>query len=197
VHPQFDNADDAGYDSDADLEPPLRPGDPDYMDLDNHEHVRKNEAGDHVFDWEAMDQADIQKYKNAGCEVDADGPTRFNRVQEDVDPVTQTFEWQYYFRDICDIDNPMLLTPSEPLSNAVLPLKKTGPGVDDFLFANYNHPSKYAVIEDNVTSTDSKREPRPTFLKGRRLPDAEFVKKYKGYSTRGICSGLVWLFDEG
>lgn len=182
-----DNQDGDGYDSDADLESPIKPGDPNFMDLDNHEHVRKNEEGDYIYDWEAMDRVAIQEIKKEGW--DAEEPRRFgNNQDEDVDPVTQTFEWQYYFRDVTDTDNPLLLKPSKPDSDAMLPLKPHGPELDDFLFAVMNHPSKYAVIERKVKHADSKREPRPIFPKDRKLPEEEFVKKYKGFL---FVSGLV------
>ena len=48
-----DNQDDDGYDSDADLEPVCGPDDPDYMDVDNHEHVR-NVDGKYIFDMDAQ-----------------------------------------------------------------------------------------------------------------------------------------------
>ena len=48
-----DNQDDDGYDSDADLEPVCGPDDPDYMDADNHEHVRKVD-GKYIFDIDAQ-----------------------------------------------------------------------------------------------------------------------------------------------
>lgn len=48
-----DNQDDDGYDSDADLELICGPDDPDFIDIDNHEHVKK--VGDkYVFDADAM-----------------------------------------------------------------------------------------------------------------------------------------------
>jgi hypothetical protein len=48
-----DNQDDDGYDSDADLEPVIGPEDPDWMDIDNHEHVRKVDDK-YIFDMDAQ-----------------------------------------------------------------------------------------------------------------------------------------------
>jgi len=141
--------------------------------------------------WEAKDLADIQRYKAEGYELDMEEPRGFDRGDRedlDTDPVTQTFEWQYYFQDLCDVDNPLLWKPSRPPSDAVLPLKSHGPGLDDFLFANMNHPSKYALLEEHPTNPDGQREPRPTLPRNRTLPDADFVNKYKGYL---FLSGLV------
>jgi hypothetical protein len=52
-----DNQDDDGYDSDADLEPICGPDDEDYMDLDNHEHVRKVDDK-YIFDLDAQMEYD-------------------------------------------------------------------------------------------------------------------------------------------
>jgi hypothetical protein len=48
-----DNQDGDGYDSDADLEPVCGPEDPDYIDLENHEHVRKVDSK-FIFDMDSM-----------------------------------------------------------------------------------------------------------------------------------------------
>jgi len=191
-----DNQDDDGYDSDGDIQPIITPDDPDYMDLDNHEHVRKNDKGEYIFDWEAMDWAALMKLKEEGYYDQVGDPTgRFRPpvVDEDEDPLTKTFEYDYYFRDVTDVENPLLIRTTKPDSNAVLPLKAHGPELDDFLLAVTDHPSKYAVMERKVKHADSKREPRPTFPKGRKAPSDEFVNKYKGYL---FVTGLVPHLDS-
>lgn len=196
---RVDNQDDDGYDSDADLEPIVSSDDPDYMDLDNHEHVRKNDAGEYIFDYDAMDYEALMKLKEEGYYDQVGDPSgRTFRVppgreDEDNDPLAQTFEYDYYFRDVTNVQNPLLLKPSKPDSNALLPLKAHGPELDDFLLAVMDHPSKYAVIEQKAKHPDSRREPRPIFAPGNVLPDEEFVKKYKGYL---YVTGLVPHLDE-
>lgn len=191
-----DNQDDDGYDSDADIQPHITPDDPEFMDLDNHEHVRKNEKGEYKFDWEAMDWAALMKLKEEGYYDQVGDPTGRMRPppeDEDADPLANTFEYDYYFRDITDVENPLLIKTTKPDSGAVLPLKAHGPGLDDFLLAVTDHPSKYAVLERKVNHADSKREPRPTFPKGRTVPSNEFVNKYKGYL---FVTGLVPHLDS-
>ncbi|KAL7434422.1 hypothetical protein ACHAXH_005392 [Discostella pseudostelligera] len=196
---RVDNQDGDGYDSDADLEPYVSSDDPDYMDLDNHEHVRKNDAGEYIFDYDAMDYEALMKLKEEGYYDQVGDPSgRTFRVppgreDEDDDPLAQTFEYDYYFRDVTNLQNPLLLKPSKPDSNALLPLKAHGPELDDFLLAVTDHPSKYAVIEQKAKHPDSRREPRPIFARGNVLPDEEFVKKYKGYL---YVTGLVPHLDE-
>lgn len=193
--PNLNNQDDDGYDSDADLDHMMTKEHPDYMDVDNHEAVRKTDDGNYIFDHEAMDEMQIQAWKKEGYEFDErPHAIRDRRLdEEDADPITQTYEWDYYFRDICDVTNPLLLKPMKPESNAVLPLKPHGHELDDFMMAVTDHPSKYALIEKKVKHTDSKREPRPIFPKGRKMPDEEFVKKYKGYL---FVTGLIPHLDK-
>ena len=180
---RVDNQDDDGYNSDADIEPFVDVNDPDYMDLENHEHVRKNDAGEYVFDYEAMDWEALMKLKEEGYYEQVGDPSgRVYRpppseMDGDVDPLSQTFEYDYYFRDITKLDNPLLLKPTRPDSNAVLPLKPHGPTLDDWLFAVTDHPSKYAVMERKAKHPDSKREPRPTFPRDRVMPPEEFVNR--------------------
>jgi hypothetical protein len=195
---RVDNQDDDGYNSDADIEPFVDVNDPDYMDLENHEHVRKNDAGEYVFDYEAMDYEALMKLKEEGYyEQVGDSSGRVYRpppsdMDGDVDPLSQTFEYDYYFRDITKLDNPLLLKPTKPDSNAMLPLKPHGPTLDDWLFAVTDHPSKYAVMERKAKHPDSKREPRPTFPGDRVMPPEEFVHRYKGYL---FVTGLVPHLD--
>lgn len=194
-----DNRDGDGYDSDDDLEPTIKPGDPGYMDVDDHEHVRKDEEGNYIFDYEAMDELATQEMRRNGDTFEEDRDRNGDRGGQraeavDVDPVTQTFEWDYYFRDVCNVDSPLLVKPTKPDSDAVLPLKAHGEDLDDWLYATFDHPSKYAVMESKVKHADSKREPRPTFPKDRRLPGEEFVNRYKGYLFVG---GLVPHLEEG
>lgn len=59
-----DNQDDDGYDSDADLEPVCGPDDPDWMDIDNHEHVRKVDDK-YIFDFDA--QIELTPEEQAAC----------------------------------------------------------------------------------------------------------------------------------
>ena len=204
-----DNQDGDGYDSDADLEPYVSVNDPDYMDLDSHEHVRKNDAGEYIFDYDAMDYEALLKLKEEGYYDQVGDPSgRTFRVppgreDEDDDPLAQTFEYDYYFRDVTNVQNPLLLKPKKPDSNALLPLKAHGPELDDFLLAVTDHPSKYAVIEQKAKHPDSRREPRPIFAKGNVLPNEDFVNKFKGYlfvtglvPHRDKTSGEVLNFDD-
>ena len=155
VHSIVDNQDDDGYDSDADLMPVITPDDPDFFDPDKHEHVSKNEKGEYHYDWEAMDWDALMKLKEEGY-YDAVGDEQGGRVfkpppvDDDKDPIEDTLEYDYYFRDVCDVDNPLLLKPTEGDSKAVLPLKPHGPELDDFLLAVTDHPSKYAKMERKV-----------------------------------------------
>lgn len=197
---RVDNKDDDGYDSDADITPPvINKNNRNYMDLDNHEYVRKNEAGEYIFDYDAMDYEALMKLKEEGYyEEVGDTSGRVYRpppemMEGDDDPLLQTFEYDYYFRDISKIDNPLLLKPTRPDSNAILPLKPHGPELDDFLFAMTDHPSKYAVMERKAKHPDSKREPRPTFPRDRTQPPKEFVNRYKGYL---FVTGIVPHLDE-
>jgi hypothetical protein len=191
--------DDDGYDSDADITPPvIDKNNRNYMDIDNHEHVRKNDAGEYIFDYDAMDYEALMKLKEEGYyeEVgDTSGQVYRSppEMEGDDDPLLQTFEYDYYFRDITKVDNPLLLKPTRPDSNAILPLKPHGPELDDFLLAMTDHPSKYAVMERKAKHPDSKREPRPTFPRDRTQPPEEFVNRYKGYL---FVTGLVPHFDE-
>lgn len=196
---KVDNQDGDGYDSDADLEPFVSTDDPDYMDLDNHEHVRKNATGEYIFDYDAMDYEALMKLKEEGYYDQVGDPSGRNfrvppgREDEDDDPLAQTFEYDYYFRDVTNLQNPLILKPSKPDSNALLPLNPHGPELDDFLLAVTDHPSKYAVVEQKMKHPDSRREPRPIFAKGIVLPNEEFVQKYKGYL---FVTGLVPHLDE-
>lgn len=61
-----DNQDDDGYDSDADLEPICGLDDKDYMDVDNHEHVRKVDDK-YIFDMDA--QMELTPEEQAQCEL--------------------------------------------------------------------------------------------------------------------------------
>ncbi|KAL7548035.1 hypothetical protein ACHAWF_011334 [Thalassiosira exigua] len=188
IFPFGDNPDGDGYDSDDDLRPVITEEDPDYMDLDNHEHVRKNEDGSHSFDWGGLQRPRYEELKRDGLEFDERGGRQDNDGQ-DKDPIDSTLEYQYYFQDVTELDdNVFLLRPPKPESKAVLPLKPHGPNLDDFLWAVTSHPSKYSRIERKVKHPDSKREPQPTFLWGRKLPGEEFVEKYKGYL---FVEGLV------
>ena len=196
---QVDNKDDDGYDSDADITAPvIDKNNRNYMDLDNHEHVRKNDAGEYIFDYDAMDYEALMKLKEEGYyEEVGDTSGRVYRpppeMEGDDDPLLQTFEYDYYFRDITKVDNPLLLKPTSPDSNAILPLKPHGPELDDFLMAMTDHPSKYAVMSRKAKHPDSKREPRPTFPRDRIQPPEEFVNRYKGYL---FVTGLVPHLDE-
>ena len=108
-------------------------------------------------------------------------------------PWEDTYEYNWYFRDVTDLDNELLLKPSKPISNAVLPLKPHGPNIEDFLDATHDHPSKFMQIEKKYVHPDSKRQPRPIFPKGRRPPDEKFVDSYKGFL---YVTGLVPQIDE-
>eukprot|EP00956_Cyclotella_meneghiniana_P035390 scaffold114357_cov81-Cyclotella_meneghiniana.AAC.6 len=120
--------------------------------------------------------------------------SRFNRQDADgVEPHENTFEYDWYFRDITDLDNPLLVKPAKPVSNAMLPLRPHGPRIEDFLEATHDHPSKFMTIEKKFVHADSKREPRPIFPKGRRPPDEKFVNSYKGFL---YVTGLVPHIDE-
>jgi hypothetical protein len=184
-----DNQDDDGYDSDADLDPVMSPDDPDYMDLDNHEHVRK--VGDnYVFDMDA--QIVLTPEEEAATSRDS----RFRRPMEapgETNPMENTFEYEWYFRDVSNADNELLIKPSKPKSNAVLPMKPHGPAFEDWLEAAHDHPSQYMTMERINKHPDSKREPRPTFPHDRKLPDESFVDKYKGFL---FVSGLVPHMDD-
>ncbi len=206
---KVDNQDGDGYDSDADLEPYVSADDPDYMDLDNHEHVRKNATGEYIFDYDAMDYEALMKLKEEGYYDQVGDPSGRNfrvppgREDEDDDPLAQTFEYDYYFRDVTNLQNPLILKPSKPDSNALLPLNPHGPELDDFLLAVTDHPSKYAVVEQKVKHPDSRREPRPIFAKGIVLPNEDFVQKYKGYlfvtglvPHLDVATGGVLAFDD-
>lgn len=196
--PNVDNQDDDGYDSDADLEPLITPDHPDYMDLDNHEHVlRKTDDGEFVFDDEAQEEQLLQQMFSPEeiaimKREDIRGAPPSNDLDED--PYANTLEYEWYFNDICDVDNLQLLKPSTPKSDAVLPLKPHGPELDDWLMAVSSHPSKYMTMERNVKHPDSLREPRPIFPRDRKLPNEEFVNKYKGFL---FVSGLVPDVEEG
>ncbi|KAL7517083.1 hypothetical protein ACHAWX_002032 [Stephanocyclus meneghinianus] len=111
----------------------------------------------------------------------------------DVKPWENSFEYEWYFRDVTDLDNEMLVKPSKPKSNAMLPLRPHGPNIEDFLEAAHDHPSKYMTMEKMVVHPDSKREPRPIFPKGRKPPDDNFVNGYKGFL---YVSGLVPEIDD-
>lgn len=87
----------------------------------------------------------------------------------------------------------MLLEPSKPVSNAMLPLKPHGPNIDDFIEASFDHPSRFMTMEKKFVHTDSKREPKPIFPKGRTPPDEKFVNGYKGFL---YITGLVPQVDE-
>jgi hypothetical protein len=87
----------------------------------------------------------------------------------------------------------MFLEPEIPDSNAMLPLRPHGPGIEDFLEAANDHPSKFMTMEKRFIHPDSKREPRPIFPKGRKPPDEKFVNSYKGFL---YVSGLVPQIDE-
>ena len=63
---RVDYQDDDGHNSDANIEPFVDASNPDYMNLDNHEHVRKNDAGEYVFDYEAMDYEALMKLGEEG-----------------------------------------------------------------------------------------------------------------------------------
>eukprot|EP00984_Skeletonema_dohrnii_P015079 scaffold6456_cov98-Skeletonema_dohrnii-CCMP3373.AAC.5 len=197
-NPNVDNQDDDGYDSDADLEPPISPDHPDYMDLENHEHVlKKTEEGDYVFDDDAQTEDMMNKLFSP---EDIAIMTRDNMRapppsdDQDEDPYANTLEYEWYFNDVCDLDNLQLLKPTTPKSDAVLPLKPHGPELDDWLMAVSDHPSKYMQMERKVKHPDSMREPRPMFPRDRKLPDEAFVNKYKGFL---FVSGLVPHVNEG
>lgn len=197
-NPNVDNQDDDGYDSDADLEPPISPNHPDYMDLENHEHVlRKTDEGDYIFDDDAQtehmlnkmfspEDIAIMKRENMRAPPPSD--------DQDEDPYANTLEYEWYFNDVCDVDNLQLLKPTTPKSDAILPLKPHGPEVDDWLMAVSDHPSKYMQMERKVKHPDSMREPRPIFPRDRKLPDEAFVNKYKGFL---FVSGLIADVNEG
>lgn len=61
-----DNQDDDGYDSDADLNMVCGPDDPDYIDVDNHEHVRKVD-GKYIFDIDAMIELTPEEQAQCKC----------------------------------------------------------------------------------------------------------------------------------
>ncbi len=197
-NPNVDNQDDDGYDSDADLEPPISPDHPDYMDLENHEHVlKKTDDGDYVFD----DDAQTEDLLNKLCSPEDIAVMKSENVRipppsndQDEDPYANTLEYEWYFNDVCDVDNLQLLKPTTPMSDAILPLKPHGPELDDWLMAVSDHPSQYMQMERKVKHPDSMREPRPIFPRDRKLPDEEFVNKYKGFL---FVSGLVPDVNEG
>jgi hypothetical protein len=191
-NPNVDNQDDDGYDSDADLEPPISPDHPDYMDLENHEHVlRKTDEGDYIFDDDAQTEDLLNKMfspEDIAVMKRENMRTPPASDDQDEDPYANTLEYEWYFNDVCDIDNLQLLKPSTPKSDAILPLKPHGPELDDWLMAVSDHPSKYMQMERKVKHPDSMREPRPIFPRDRKLPDEAFVNKYKGFL---FVSGLV------
>jgi len=96
------------------------------------------------------------------------------------DSKTISPETQYFFRDHMDFSDPYPDVTQEE-ANRILPLAKHGDGLDDFLEAVIEHPSKYsyAVLEADVP--DSKREAVPIKHRGRNYPPPEFVTKYKGF----------------
>ncbi|KAL7442045.1 hypothetical protein ACHAXM_011272 [Skeletonema potamos] len=191
-NPNVDNQDDDGYDSDADLEPLISPDHPDYMDLENHEHViRKTEEGDYIFDDDAQTEDLLNKMfspEDIAVMKRENMRTPPASDDQDEDPYANTLEYEWYFNDVCDVDNLQLLRPTTPKSDAILPLKPHGPELDDWLMAVSDHPSKYMQMERKVKHPDSMREPRPIFPRDRKLPDEAFVNKYKGFL---FVSGLI------
>jgi hypothetical protein len=82
---------------------------------------------------------------------------------------------------------------SQP-SDLVLPLINLGPNVDDFLQAMVEHPSKYAQVEKRNAHPESRREPKPDFLKTRAQPTEGFITKYPRFL---YVTGLSPLMVNG
>jgi len=171
-----------GYDSDEDLEPIVSEDDEDYMDLDNHELIKK-QGNDFIVN---IDLGEGESQDRRGRLPPYEPPMGY-------DPQADTIEYQYLFRDLVDVDHPILDMPSKPKSEAILPLRGSGPSLGDFLQATMDHPSKYSLVQRVNKHPDSKREARPTFPRDRKLPSEDFVNKYKGFL---FVSGLVPHLDE-
>ena len=85
----------------------------------------------------------------------------------------------YFDRDYFDFEAPQpgMNVPRE-IANSLLPLRVEGDGLDDFLEANYNHPSKYAEVRRYNLHPESRREAKPFFPKNRVQPPIEFVTSH-------------------
>lgn len=107
---------------------------------------------------------------------EASGDVRFEK-NEFIDP-----EDMFFDRDYFDFDAPQpeLNIPSE-IANSILPLMVKGDGLDDFLEASYNHPSKYAEVRRYNHHPESLREAKPFFPKNRVQPPIEFVTSHQRF----------------
>lgn len=139
---------------------------------------------DHLFDLEdVVDDhgLDVDAVDNLGLDLDiVDGldPASSGRGKPEknvfVDPEELFFDRDYF--DF-EVPQPGVNVPPE-IANSLLPLRVEGDGFDDFLEANYNHPSKYAEVRRYNLHPESLREAKPFLPKNRMQPPIEFVTSH-------------------
>jgi hypothetical protein len=169
------------------------------FDPENHPDVSKDAEGNIVLSYDPENpdyeyipgESDLDSEDDDNDEDEASnngqGGWQNNRVA--LDPEEAFFE-----RDLFDFDNerPEDNVPEE-IANRLLPLNVQGPGLDDFLEANFEHPSKYAEVRRYNYHAESLREPRPNFPKNRVQPTAEFVTSHQRFL---YVSGLPHFVDS-
>jgi hypothetical protein len=117
---------------------------------------------------------------------DSDDPENWDLKQELIDPEDRFFYDNNDIFEICQRDDGDVYDPIKPedeaFYNTCLPLAPHEPGLDGFLQAMHEHPTKYATATFENLHPGSKREPKPLFFKKtRHQPPVEWVESHKRF----------------
>lgn len=180
-----------------DDEDPYDPIDHQGFDPDTHPDVSKDSEGNIVlnYDPEYPDYVYVPGSESDAALDDLEleeepwqGQGERDEIRE-VDP-----EEAFFDRDVFDFEAPRPedLIPDE-IANMLLPLKVEGPGLDGFLEATFDHPSKYAELRRYNHHPESLREPKHNFPNNRVQPSEDFVTSHMRFL---FVSGLPHFVDS-
>lgn len=173
----------------ADPEEEYEPWDEeDFIDVDNHPDISKDEDGTYVLQYnpetedDEIEGDDDEDYEHSDS-VEGDNrpmvrqkPRNTNASRDDVD-----LEERFFYPDVLDFDDPYPGPVPDEIVNQIRPLQEHGPNLEDFLEATYQHPTKFAEVRRYNRHFESRREPQPIIPKHRRNPPYEWVKSYKKF----------------
>mmetsp|Transcript_4335 Transcript_4335/g.6233 ORF Transcript_4335/g.6233 Transcript_4335/m.6233 type:complete len:789 (+) Transcript_4335:134-2500(+) len=169
------------------------------FDPENHPDIYKDEEGNMVFMYDPenpfVTSDDSGGRGKGGPPEDKGGDlTKFSRGRFEDERLGNPEE-MFFNRNLLDPNFPNLRDHiKREDANKLLPLDVQGVGLDDFIEATYEHPSKYAIVERDNPHQESLREPKALFPKNRQQPSEEFVNAHLRFL---FVSGLPHFADNG
>ena len=181
-----DESDDDNDDDDDDVDDDAENLGDDKLDVDDSDDFKSNDPDLADVTLEPGDHAKIRSFV-------LNEPTGQRDSWQCVDPEEFYFYGQNDVFHLASLE-PGFLEEEEPELCPVLPLRRHGPDLDDFLSAVIDHPSKYAVIESKRPHVESMREPKAFFPKDRLNPPLDFVNAHARFM---FVAGLPSLEVDG